>query len=63
MLVVLPEALLRAHTCPQVPIIWLHLQGQASLKPPQLPVPEWSPVEMQMSELESLAGSDKDVSE
>ena len=66
MLVALPESLLRAHAWPQVPIVWLDLQGQASLspmKPQQLPVSEWSPVEVQMSGLVSLAESDKDVSE
>lgn len=66
MLVALPESLLRTHAWPQVPIIWLDLQGQASpslMKPQQLPVFERGFVEVQMSGLVSLAGSDKDVSE
>lgn len=64
--VALPESLLRAHAWPQVLIVWLGLQGQASLslmKPQQLPMYQWSLVEVQMSGLVSLAGSDKDVNE
>lgn len=66
MSVALLESMLRAHGWPRVPP-WIqnvrHHPLPALMKPQHLAEPEWRPVEGQLWELLSLAGSDKDVSQ